>query len=102
MAEACGCRVSNCNIDSSGMHESYEDRVVHCPRHSEAHVAALETERDGWKHRADSIETQRDDYWRRRLSQLEAALRKYGQHLENCPHPPQCTCGLTARVGEQG
>lgn len=122
MADPCGCRVESEWDEQTG--NSYW--VRHCPRHAEAHVAALITERDGWKHRADSIETQRDDYWRqkianleahvlqietmlsqsarrvveleRRLHQLEGALEKYGQHLDSCDWVDDtgCDCGLDA------
>ena len=80
----------------------------------EAERDAARKERDGWQHRADSIETQRDDYWRVRLMTLESrlsTLRKYAKHLgdchleicpmldDQCDDTRVCTCGLTTALG---
>ena len=84
----------------------------------EAERDAARKERDGWQHRADSIETQRDDYWRvrlmtleTRLSTLREAVRTYGRHFDGCGCGPNCvgqhthticTCGLAAVLSTPG
>lgn len=40
MADPCGCRVMN---ELVGQGDNIDWKVVHCPRHSEAHVARLES-----------------------------------------------------------
>ena len=79
----CSCRVVHEIIGrSSPAGNSARELIVHCPRHAEAHVQALEA----------------------RVRTLEEGVRKYGQHLDSCGWADDtgCGCGLSTLLTTGG
>ena len=76
------------------------------PTQQERCISMLEAERDVLKaevdqlqkivHNWDEVITDRDD----EIARLREALRKYGEHFEQCD-AIACTCGLDAAVKQQ-
>jgi len=87
-------------------HLDYRERITNC----DERIHQLEAERD----QAQAIVEVRDAVNvedEKRITALEAGLRKYGRHGFLCPatqpyagtsatKPPKCTCGLIDLIGE--
>ena len=81
---ACECHITS-RLDPDG--DPIGQEIVHCPRHAEAHVAALEAE----------------------VERVREALKTYGQHTEaicgtttmlanGTPFYEGCECGFDAAL----